>query len=109
MPTTAIDVIRVAFAALTAEEQDETLACLQEVRLLRLAHEESTAGVLIRALVRAAEITTRDLTIEDYNDARSQLKAVGEDIPSVSAVIRHFGSWRSAKESLVLADMQTAD
>lgn len=107
MATTATDLLVVAFSALAPDEQEEAFAKLADVRLQRLAGEEDETAVYLRSLKRAQEVVGDALSPASYRQARLDLRANGEDVAELNAVIRHFGSWRQAKEALELADVTT--
>ena len=65
MPATAADVVQVIFTALSIEEQEEIYARPTELRVRRLAGEESTAARMIRSLHRVAEHVGRIPTVDD--------------------------------------------
>ncbi len=107
MATTATDLLLVAFCALAPEEQEEAFAKLADVRLQRLAGEEDQTAFFLRSLQRAEEVAEGALSPDAYRQARRDLRASGEEIAELNAVIRHFGSWRQAKEALELAAVTT--
>jgi hypothetical protein len=98
--TSATDLFLAAYSALAPEEQEEAFARISEARLARLAVDDSETGRFVRALRRVADRVGEDPSPDDYRAARAELIAQGEDVPEINAVIRHFGSWRNAKESL---------
>jgi Homing endonuclease associated repeat len=99
-PLTAVELLGVAFAALSAEEQDQTSACLVQLRLERLAESETRHQSLLASLARAAAIAGPDLTIERYKAARLALGKEGVAIAEVNRLIRFYGSWTAACKAL---------
>lgn len=108
-PATPVEGVLTAFHRLSAAEQEDAFAALHEARLLRLAGEGSEAALFVRAMREAAEIAGRDLTPDDYKSARDTLRGDGVELPSFTAILKHFGSWRQAKEALALADIEAPD
>jgi hypothetical protein len=105
--TTATDLLLVAFTALAPEEQEEAFARIGEARLTRLAGEDDETAQFLRSLQRVQEHAGCELTPDVYRSARTELRAAGEEIVGLSAVIRYFGSWRQAKEALELSAINT--
>jgi hypothetical protein len=105
--TSGAELLAVAFTALAAEEQEEAFARINDIRLKRLAGEESETGVFIRSLRRVADVAGDELTPDLYKSIRRELVAGGEEVAEFNAVCRHFGSWRTAKEALGLSDVTT--
>jgi hypothetical protein len=99
-PLTAVELLGVAFAALSAEEQEQTSACLAQLRLERLAESETRHQSLLASLARAAAIGGPDLTIERYKAARLALEKEGVAIAEVNRLIRFYGSWTAACRAL---------
>jgi len=111
-PTSAIDLFVVAFEALTPGEQDAALDRCQASRLRRDADARSATEQLLASLQRVAELIGKepeDLTSADYREAiRREIAEGGAGIEPLSRVIRHFGTWRQAKEALTLSADSTA-
>jgi hypothetical protein len=103
--TSAIDIISIAFAALAPEEQEEVFERISETRLRRIADDEGETARHIRSLLRVAEHVDGDLTPDTYKAARRELIAASEDILDINAVIRYFGTWRTAKEAIGLTEV----
>ena len=55
-PTSAVELLAVAFAALATAEQDEALSRLSELRFRHEASEESETARMVRALRRVADL-----------------------------------------------------
>ncbi len=106
-PTSGVDLLVVAFSALASGEQEEAFARIAQVRLNRLAGEEGETAQYLRSLQRVAAYVGCELTPGLYRAARVELRAAGEDIVELNAVIRHFDSWRAAKEALELSGVTT--
>lgn len=105
--TSGADLLLVAFTALAPEEQEEAFARIGQARLTRLAGEEDETAQFLRSLQRAQEHVGGELTPDLYRAARAELRAGGEEIAELNAVIRHFDSWRAAKEALELSAVTT--
>ncbi len=108
-PTSAIDLVVTAFSALAADEQDEAYTRIHDLRLTRLAGEDSEMARHLRSLRRVADVVGADLTPETYRAARRTLVADGEEVIEFNALLRYFGSWRAAKDAIGLAELETAD
>jgi hypothetical protein len=106
-PTSAVDIIAVAFVALLPVEQEEAFARISDTRLKRIAGEEGETARYIRSLRRVAERVGGDLTPDTYKSARRELVSAGEDILDLNAVIRYFHTWRAAKEAVGLSETTT--
>jgi hypothetical protein len=104
----AVDLLLVAFGTLAAPEQDEALVRMNDVRLTRLAEAGGEAARFLRALRRIAELNGGDLTPDVYKRTRSALIHDGEELPTLSAVIRYYETWAQAKEAAALSDTTTA-
>lgn len=105
--TSGAEIVAVGFAALGADEQEEAYARITDIRLTRLAGEESETSQLIASLRRVADAAGEELTPDLYRQVRRELIARGEEVAEFNAVIRHFGSWRAAKEALGLSEVTT--
>jgi hypothetical protein len=107
---TALDVLVIAYEALSPDEQDELLASLNERRLEREAGRESETARYLRDLRRAAELIGPSLSYGDYRDLQRRLAQDedGEQLTEINRLMRHFGSWRLAKEAFQLARLTTA-
>ena len=108
-PATPLESLLAAFHQLPVAEQEQAYAALHEARLLRIAGEDSEAALFVRAMLEAAKVAGDDLAPDGYKQARKQLRATGVDLPSFAAVLKHFGSWRRAKEAISLSDVEPAD
>lgn len=111
-PTTAVELIVVAYQALPVPEQDELLNRLRALRLQRQAGEQSETERMLASLQRVTQLAGKepnDLTSDDYRAAiKAEIEEGGPGIEPISRVIKHFGSWRLAKEALSLAGENTA-
>lgn len=111
-PTTAVDLLAIAYQALAAPEQDEALRRLQELALKRDADRRSETERILASLQRVAVLAGKepqDLTSDDYRAAiQREITEDGPGIAPLSQVIKHFGSWRLAKEALGLSADNTA-
>jgi hypothetical protein len=107
--TSAVDLLAVAFAALRPEEQEAAFSRLAEMRLRRLAGEESDTARMIRSLQCVADEVGRAPSVDDYRRVAPLLRAAGEDVEPLSRLQRHFGgSYRRAVEALALSEVTTA-
>lgn len=97
--------VAVAFAALTDQEQAEALEKILRGRSQRLAGSRKAEDRFLWSLRRAAQIDPEgDLNTSRYRRAWRELRQRGEEIENLSSVVRHFGSWREAKEALELSN-----
>lgn len=108
-PPTPLESLLAAFNQLSVPEQEEAFAALHEARLLRIAGEDSEAAIFVRAMREAGKVAGDDLAPDAYKQAREQLRAGGVELPSFAAVVKHFGSWRLAKEALSLSEIEPAE
>jgi hypothetical protein len=101
----AVDLLVIGFEALSAAEQDDALARLQERHLQREAGIESEAGRLISDLRQAAEHCGEgdEIAWDAYKQVRNELRGQGIELADINQIVRHFGSWRVAKEALTLS------
>lgn len=107
--TSAIHLVLATFEQLTGEEQEEAFANLAEMRLRKIAGEDSEFGRHLRSMRRAAEHAGRvDLSVDEYRTAYVQLKGVeGDEVIEINKVIAYFGRWSHAKEALDLSATTT--
>lgn len=105
--TTAPDLLLVAFEALSADEQDEAFERLSAARLRRLAGEHSATETALASLRRVTVELGEAPSPDAYKEVRERLRASGEELEPLSRIIRHFGSWRRAKEALQLSGETT--
>lgn len=96
MPTSAAEILAVAFATLPAAEQEEAFARINDARLSRLADAEDESAFFVRSLRRVAELAEGELTPDVYRSRRRRLVADGEEVAEFNAVVRRFGSWSHA-------------
>jgi len=112
LPTTAVGLMIIAFEALTSWEQMEVLKRLSELRLRSEDEGLSEAERILASMQRVAELVGKEpvaLTSDDYRAAiRKEIERGGAGIEPLSRVMRHFGTWRMAKEALVLSGTSTA-
>jgi hypothetical protein len=107
--TSAVDLLCLAFSSLPVTEQDEALVRLRDIQLERLAVDEQESAVFLRALRRVAELNGGELSPNIYKRTRESLRRDGEELPYVTQVIRHFGSWARAKEATGLSETTTIE
>jgi Homing endonuclease associated repeat len=107
MPTTAVGLMIIGFEALTAWEQMEVLRRLTELRLRSESDDLSESERILASLQRVADLAGKepqDLTSDDYRAAiQQEIRSGGAGIEPLSRVMRIFGTWRLAKEALVLS------
>ena len=101
--TSGLDVLVIAFRGLSGDEQEETLERLEEEVLRRRSAGESDTAALIGSLVRVRDELGRTPSVDDYKRIRAELVTADVEIAPLSQLIRHFGSWRQAKEALTLS------
>lgn len=102
---TAVDLLVIGFEALSATEQDDALARLQQRHLESRAGTESESARFVTDLRRAAEhLGSADLSWDDYKLARKELRGQDLELADINRIVRHFGSWRRAKEALTLSE-----
>lgn len=106
-PTSAVALLIVGWNALSLGQQEEAFQEISELRLQRIAGEEGETARFLRSLRRVAEHVGEELSPDKYIAAYRELTAQGEDLAEFNQVRRHFGSWRSAKEALQLAETST--
>ena len=63
---------------------------------------------VLRSLRAVAVHVGHEPSVDEYKQAREELRAAGEEVEGITRVIRHFGSWRRAKEALALSETTTA-
>jgi hypothetical protein len=111
MATTAVDLLVVAFRALSSDEQDAAIERLRELRVEQQSGLESEAARFIRSLRAVADHVGHpdrgELTVGAYKQASAELIAAGHDVETFSRVYRHYGSWPRAREALDLSDSAT--
>jgi hypothetical protein len=99
----------VLYEALSSEEQDAAAERLHRKRAVAQAQEDTVTAKMLRSLLRVAEVEGAPPTYERYRAIQRQLADEGEDIVPAHKLIRHFGSWRLAREALNLSEVSTAD
>ena len=105
MPTPATDVLLIIFAALEDAEQEEVIERIATIRAIDSVSAESASAPFLRSLRRVTEFIGHEPMVDEYKDACAALREAGEDIIGFSAVVRHFGTWRRAKEALDLSQI----
>jgi hypothetical protein len=105
MPTPATDALLILFGALEDAEQTEVVERIATIRAISSVAEESASAPFIRSLCRVAEFVGHEPVVDEYKDACALLREHGEDIKGFSAIVRHFGTWRRAKEALDLSKL----
>ena len=108
MPTRASDVVAAAFHVLAPDEQEEAYRKIRELRLQAAAGTEAETARFIRGLARVQQEVDSELSVTDYRAIQPKLAAAGDEVPPLSQVLKHFGSWKRAKDALFLAEDETA-
>jgi Homing endonuclease associated repeat len=106
--TSGADIVAVGFSALDADEQEEAYARITDIRVTRVAGEAGETAKFLASLRRVADVADGELSPDLYRRVRRELVAAGEDVAEFNAVLRHFGTWRAAKEALSLSEVSTA-
>lgn len=106
-PTSATDVLLVAYQALTDDEQDELHRRIRDARLDRIEATDSQTALFVKSLRRACEVLGHIPTAREYAQVRRDLAEQGEEIASQNSIIRFFGTWRLALEAFDLSETQT--
>lgn len=103
-----VDLLVIGFEALSSDEQAEAIQRLTGRHQELQAGTESEGAKYVAGLRQAAEfVGAEDLSWDDYKAARLQLRDQGVELADINRVIRHFGSWRLAKEALQLSEITT--
>jgi hypothetical protein len=102
--TSGPDLLLVAYAALAETEQDQVFERITRLRLERLAEDENETGRMLSSLRRVSQHLGQPPTTTSYREAWAELRGLGHEVENLNSVIRHFGSWRVAREALELAD-----
>ena len=105
--TSAIEAMLVLFGALAPEEQEEAFQQISDARLQRIAGDESEMARMTASLQRVARHVGTELTPDLYRAGYRELRDNGVDVIEISKLIRHFTTWRRAKEALALSETTT--
>jgi len=100
--TTAVDVLLVAYQALSDEEKDELDQRLCQVQLARLTTAQDELSRMLRSIQTAAQHIDCDpsrLTVTQYRQAITER----DDLVPLSRIVRRLGSWRQAREAFELS------
>jgi Homing endonuclease associated repeat len=106
--TSAVDLFVHLFGVLEAEEQEQAYVRISDLRLVQLAELGGETAVFVAAMRRFADLADGELTAERYRAVQRQEAREGRELPSLSAVIRFFGSFALAKEAVRLSDVSSA-
>lgn len=106
--TPPADMLAILFQSLQPDEQDAVFARLRELRLLRLAGEGTEMERFIAGLRRVQDEIDGEISVGDYRAIQPRLVKAGEKIPPLSQVIKHFGTWKRAKDALLMSEDETA-
>jgi hypothetical protein len=107
-PTTAPELLLIAYRALSPSEQERAFQLIHEARVQRLAGEDSETGQMLRCLRRVTELLGEVPGMDEYKRVQKALAAEGEHLEPVSRVYKHFGSWHLAKEAVGFSETTTA-
>jgi hypothetical protein len=105
--TSGTDALVTLFNVLTPDEQEEAFARIADVRLNRLAGDESDAARFLRSLRRVVEELGEFPSVGDYKRISEELIAAGEDIETFARLYSYYGTWPRAREALTSADTTT--
>ncbi len=108
-PTNAADVVVGSYQLLNDAEQEEAFEKISRSRLIKQAGEESETARYLRSLLRVQEHLGQPPNATTYRVAWRELREEGEEVESLHAVIKHFGSWRLAREAIELSQSDSAD
>lgn len=106
--TTGIEILAAAFQVLSPAEQDEAYERLTDARLQRDSADGSEMTRMVRSLQIVAAEVGGEPTVTEYRRLCKRLRAEGAPVVDTSRLIRHFGSWRQAKEALAMSETTTA-
>jgi len=106
--TSAVDALIIVFEALPEDEREDAFERLSEHRLTRLAGEESETARMIRSLRRVAEEVGNTPTVTEYRDVERRWRGTPDAVEETNRLIRHFGTWRRAREALDLSETNSA-
>ena len=107
MATSAVDIAVVMFQSLAEDEQEDLYQRLTELRARRPAGEHSETERIVISLRLVADHLGGSPSPTDYKLAYRELRAGGAEVQEFNRVVRHFGSWRLAKEALALSETTT--
>ncbi|MEJ7783732.1 MAG: hypothetical protein WKF96_02940 [Solirubrobacteraceae bacterium] len=105
--TPAVTALIAAYRTLSAGEQDELAARVEQHRAQRDAGSRSEGERMLASMLLIAERAGWPLSPDAYRSGYAALRAEGADIEPIHRVIRHFGSWRLSKEAVTLAEITT--
>lgn len=105
--TSGPDALVALFNVLAVEEQEDAFERIVEMRLRRIAGDESEAVRFLRSLRRVKEVLGEFPSVGDYKRVSAELIAAGEDIETYSRLYAYYGSWPRTREALTLSDTST--
>ena len=100
--TTGPELLVAAFAILAPDEQKTVLKRIQELRLSADQEDSSEGERCLQAIMEAASharVSVEDLGVDTYRAVKRQKP----DLLPLGRILRHFGTWRAAKEAHTLA------
>jgi len=108
-PLSGVELIVIAYRALSPVEQGEVLDRLQELRLSSEAGEQTQTERMLGSLARVRELVGHAPTATEYREAikRETRGEIELNLEPLSQLIPHFGSWRMAREALDLTEKHT--
>jgi len=101
--TSAIDIVMGSIALLDETEQEDVFKRLSRRRLKRQTEDDGETGRMARSLRCVAEEVGRVPTVDEYRASERRRRGTDEAVEEANRIIRHFGSWRVAKEALDLS------
>jgi hypothetical protein len=110
LTTSAVDALVILFEALAPDERGLAIERLNERWVRHQAGDDSEAARLLKSLIKVRDYVGKgnDLSYDDYREAKLELDRLGEGVAPLSQILKHFKSWRMAKEALTLAEVTTA-
>jgi hypothetical protein len=102
-----VDVVVASWRVLSASEREVAFETIARLREELIAGDETEGERMVTSLRRAVEFVGREPSVDDYKDAVAQLGEQGVELEPLHRVVRHFGSWRLAKEALALTEVTT--
>jgi hypothetical protein len=107
MATQGTDLVVAAWRLLDDDERESVFSEIHALREQAQAGIDSTGEELLRSLRRVTEFVGHEPSVDEYKDAVPQLLERGVVIAPFHRLVRHFGSWRLAKEALGLSEITT--
>jgi hypothetical protein len=105
-PTSAVDILLVAYSALGESEKEDLDARLDQIRVAKEAEADDELGQFLGSIKEAAELVgcaLGELTVTEYR----RLAVERDDLASLSRLTKRLGSWRQAREAAQWSESQT--